>query len=84
MIIVLFLCHWSILAISKTYFFNIPEDFLLASASVPALYLFFKEYFVRDLHKDTKPKAKYISLLLVFMSVIIGVLLTVTFFAGLK
>ncbi|MBP1638024.1 MAG: putative rane protein [Bacteroidetes bacterium] len=84
MVIVLFLCHWSILAISKTYFFNIPEDFLLASASVPALYLFFKEYFARDLHKETKPKAKYINFLLVFMSVIIGVLLTATFFVGLK
>jgi hypothetical protein len=28
MFIVLFLCHWSMIAISKTYYFNIPEDFL--------------------------------------------------------
>ena len=45
MFIVLFLTHWSLIGLSKTYYFNIPEDFLLASASVPALYLFFKEYF---------------------------------------
>ncbi len=84
MFIVLFLCHWSIIAISKTYFFDIPEDFLLASASVPALYLFFKEYFVRDLHKDTKPKAKYINLLLILLCVIIGILLTITLLMALR
>jgi hypothetical protein len=83
MYIVLFLGHWSIIAISKTYFFNIPEDFLLASASVPALYLFFKEYFMRDLHKNTKPNSKYITLLLIILCVIIGSLLTATLFIGL-
>lgn len=84
MLIVLFLCHWSIIAISKTYFFNIPEDFLLASASIPALYLFFKEYFAHDLHRDTKPKAKYINLLLVLICIIIGIALTITLFIGLN
>ncbi|MDP4228235.1 MAG: DUF6064 family protein [Bacteroidota bacterium] len=84
MYIVLFLCHWSIIAISKTYFFDIPEDFLLASTSVPALYLFFKEYFANNLHKDMKSKAKYINLLLVIICIIIGVLLTATLFIGLK
>ena len=34
MFLVLFLCHWSLIGLSKTYFFHIPEDFLLAS---PAL-----------------------------------------------
>lgn len=84
MFIVLFLCHWSMIAISKTYYFNIPEDFLLASASVPALYLFFKEYFANNLHKDTKPKAKYINILLIFICIGIGALLAVTLFLGLK
>lgn len=28
MFLVLFLCHWSLIGLSKTYFFNIPEDFL--------------------------------------------------------
>ena len=45
--------------LSKTYFFQIPEDFLLASATIPGLYLFFREYFLNNLHADTKPKAKY-------------------------
>jgi hypothetical protein len=83
MFLVLFLCHWSMIAISKTYFFDIPEDFLLSSASVPALYLFFKEYFAKNLHKETKPKAKYVNLLLIFSCVIIGVLLMVTMFSEL-
>ena len=59
MFLVLFLCHWSLIGLSKTYFFQIPEDFLLASATIPGLYLFFREYFLNNLHADTKPKAKY-------------------------
>ena len=78
MFLVLFLCHWSLIGLSKTYFFHIPEDFLLASASAPALYLFFKEYFLNNLHKDTEPKAKLINLLLVSVCIALGVLLTVT------
>ena len=35
MFLVLFLCHWSLIGLSKTYFFQIPEDFLLASATIP-------------------------------------------------
>ena len=69
--------------LSKTYFFHIPEDFLLASASAPALYLFFKEYFLNNLHKDTEPKAKLINLLLVSVCIALGVLLTVTMFLEL-
>lgn len=80
MFMVLFLSHWSLIGLSKTYFFNIPEDFLLASASVPALYLFFKEYFARNLHTDTKPKAKYINLLIIVLCIALGVLLTATMF----
>ena len=66
MFLVLFLCHWSLIGLSKTYFFNIPEDFLLAQCNDPALYLFFRGYFLNNLHADTKPKAKYINWLLVF------------------
>ena len=83
MFLVLFLCHWSLIGLSKTYFFHIPEDFLLASASAPALYLFFKEYFLNNLHKDTEPKAKLINLLLVSVCIALGVLLTVTMFLEL-
>ena len=83
MFLVLFLCHWSLIGLSKTYFFNIPEVFLLASATIPALYLFFREYFLNNLHADTKPKAKYINWLLVFVCVSIGILLTTTLFLEL-
>lgn len=83
MFLVLFLCHWSLIGLSKTYFFNIPEDFLLASATIPALYLFFREYFLNNLYADTKPKAKYINWLLVFVCVSIGILLTTTLFLEL-
>lgn len=78
--IILLMCHWSLIGLSKTYFFGIPEDYILASASVPALYLFFKEYFLCDLHKDTKPKAKYINLLLIVVCVVICLILMGTMF----
>ena len=83
MFIVLFLTHWSLIGLSKTYYFNIPVDFLLASASVPALYLFFKEYFANNLHTGSKPNAKYVNLLLILVCVAIGILLTTTMFIEL-
>ncbi|MBR8720779.1 hypothetical protein IX307_001934 [Bacteroides pyogenes] len=83
MFLVLFLCHWSLIGLSKTYFFRIPEDFLLASATIPGLYLFFREYFLNNLHADTKPKAKYINWLLLFVCVGVAVLLTGTLFLEL-
>ena len=83
MFLVLFLCHWSLIGLSKTYFFHIPEDFLLASATIPGLYLFFREYFLNDLHIDTKPKAKYINWLLITVCVGLAILLTSTMFLEL-
>lgn len=83
MFLVLFLCHWSLIGLSKTYFFHIPEDFLLASAAIPGLYLFFREYFLNNLHADTKPKTKYINWLLVAVCVGVAVLLTTTMFLEL-
>lgn len=76
MLTVLFLCHWSLIGISKTYFFDIPEDFLLAIASIPALYLFFKEYYSKDLHSSQKPEVKQINFLLIVLCIIIGFGLT--------
>ena len=74
MFLVLFLCHWSLIGLSKTYFFQIPEDFLLASATIPGLYLFFREYFLNNLHADTKPKAKYINWLLITVCIGLAIL----------
>ena len=45
LLVILFLCHWALIAFSKVYVYKIPEDLLLASATVPAIYLFFKNYF---------------------------------------
>lgn len=61
MFLVLFLCHWSLAELFKTYFFQMPEDFLLTNATIPGLYLFSKEYFLNNLHTDIKPKARYIN-----------------------
>jgi hypothetical protein len=81
--LVLFLCHWSLIGLTKTYFFNIPEDFLLASASIPALYLFFREYFLVNIHEDTKPNAKYINWMLIILCVALGVILMTTMFVDI-
>lgn len=81
--LILFLCHWALIGFTKTYFFQIPEDFLLASATIPGLYLFFREYFLNNLHADTKPKAKYINWLLITVCVGLAVLLTTTMFLEL-
>ena len=81
--LILCLTHWSVIGLTKTYYFNIPEDFLLASATIPGLYLFFREYFLNNLHADTKPKAKYINWLLISVCVGLAVLLTTTMFLEL-
>ena len=39
LLVILFLCHWALIAFSKVYVYKIPEDLLLASATVPAIYL---------------------------------------------
>jgi hypothetical protein len=81
--LVLFLTHWALIGFTKVYFFKIPEDFLLASSSVPALYLFFKEYVNSNLHKSTQPKEKIINLLLITLCCIIGMIFTVTMISEL-
>lgn len=81
--IILLLCHWSMIGLTKTYFFNIPEDYLLASAAVPAIYLFFKGYFLNNLHKSTKPKTKYMNWLLIALCICIGMVLMYTLFMQL-
>ncbi len=62
--LVMFLCHWALIGFTKTYFFHIPEDFLLASSAVPGLYLFFKEYTASHLHTSTLFRARMINLCL--------------------
>lgn len=79
MFLILLLCHWSFIGLSKTYVFNIPEDFLLASASLPAVYLFFKDYFNTHLQGTTKPAVIYIHGLLIFVFIALAAILGITF-----
>lgn len=67
--IVLLLLNWAMIGVTKTWYFGIPEDFILALTAVPALYIFFREYFALDLHKDTKPQAKYVNALLIMVCI---------------
>ena len=54
LLVILFLCHWALIAFPKSTSTKIPEDLLLASATVPAIYLFFKNYFEQNLHKGNQ------------------------------
>lgn len=83
LLVILFLCHWALIAFSKVYVYKIPEDLLLASATVPAVYLFFKNYFDQNLHKETKPSARFMNGFLIAICCVIGVVLSITLYKGL-
>ena len=80
LLVILFLCHWALIAFSKVYVYKIPEDLLLASSTVPAIYLFFKNYIDQNLHKETKPSAKYTNMILILLCIAIGIFLAITLF----
>ena len=77
-VLAMFLCHWALIGFTKTYFFHIPEDFLLASSAVPGLYLFFKEYTASHLHTSTLFRARMINLALIIACGAIGVLFMIS------
>lgn len=83
LLVILFLCHWALIAFSKVYVYKIPEDLLLASATVPAIYLFFKNYVDQNLHKDSKPSARLMNGFLVVICIVIGIFLTVSLVQGI-
>lgn len=83
LIVILFLCHWALIAFSKVSIYKIPEDLLLASATVPAIYLFFKNYFDQNLHKETKSSARLMNWFLILICVVVGILLSITLFQGI-
>ncbi len=76
--LVLFLCHWALIGLAKVYFFGIPEDFLLAASTVPALYLFFREYIAKNRELRTKPDARMLNGLLILLCIVVGLFFTVT------
>ncbi len=45
MFLVLFLCHWSLIGLSKTYFFQIPEDFFVGKCNHSRLVSFLQRVF---------------------------------------
>lgn len=76
--LILFLCHWALIGFTKTYFFQIPEDFLLASSAVPGLYLFFKEYIAANLHTVTHLKARLVNITLLVVCGAISLLFMIS------
>ena len=76
--LVLFLCRWALIRQTKVYFFGIPEDFLLAASTVPALYLFFREYIAKNRELRTKPDARMLNGLLILLCIVIGLFFTAT------
>lgn len=78
MFLVLFLCHWSFIGLAKTYFFDIPEDYVLVATSVPAIYIFFKQYYLTDPTKPSKPNIKTVRLALISVCLLISIVLAAT------
>ena len=76
--LILFLCHWALIGFTKTYFFQIPEDFLLASSAVPGLYLFFKEYIAANLNTATHLKARLVNITLLVVCGAISLLFMIS------
>lgn len=76
--LILFLCHWALIGFTKTYFFQIPEDFLQASSAVPGLYLFFKEYIAANLHTATHLKARLVNITLLVVCGAISLLFMIS------
>ena len=76
--LILFLCHWALIGFTKTYFFQIPEDFLLSSSAVPGLSLFFKEYIAANLHTATHLKARLVNITLLVVCGAISLLFMIS------
>lgn len=73
--LILCLCHWALIGVTKTVIYHLPEDFLLVSSLVPAIYLYAKEYFFRE--RNDRAWSNYRFWTLVSLCVIIGM----TFYA---
>ena len=76
--LILFLCHWALIGFTKTYFFQIPEDFLLPSSAVPGLCIFFKEYIAANLHTATHLKARLVNITLLVVCGAISLLFMIS------
>lgn len=77
-VLAMFLCHWALIGLSKVYFFGIPEDYLLACSTVPALYIFFREYIRANADRPTKPSGRVLDTLLLALCIFVGIFFTFT------
>lgn len=71
--LVLFLFHWAWLGVSKIYLYKIPEDILLTLCTIPAVFLYFKEYINSEASADSKPSIRSINRLLLLTCGAIGI-----------
>ncbi|TKG96870.1 hypothetical protein EYV94_00105 [Puteibacter caeruleilacunae] len=78
--LVLFLFHWALLGISKIYLYKIPEDILLTICTVPAVFLYFKEYISSDICTNSKPGNHAINLILLGTCSVIGIVFSYVIF----
>lgn len=78
LVLAMLLAHWALIGLSKVYFFEIPEDFLLACSVIPALYIFFRAY-IRSLDgRPSKPSPRVLRALLLVLCGILAVFFTIT------
>lgn len=82
-LVLLLLFHWAVISFSKIPVYRIPEDMLLASATIPAIYIFFRDYIDRNLNEATKPSARSMKWFMTVICLIIGVLLCITLYRWL-
>lgn len=83
--LLLLLCHWSLIGISKVSYYDLPEDYVLMTASVPALYCFFRERFLEGgKSAATKPSAGVLHLMLLLLCTLLagGLLVSMVLGAG--
>ena len=79
LLVILFLCHWALIAFSKVYVYKIPKT--CCWQAPPYLHLpVFKNYIAQNLHKETKLSARLMNWFLILMCIVIGVFLSITLF----
>lgn len=73
LLLALLMCHWSLIGLMKTYYYDIPEDFLLGCAIIPAIYLFFKNNYIKNLDANSKPSGRFINIFFIILCCMTGV-----------
>lgn len=72
LILAMLLLHWAILSIPKTKLYGITEDYFLALCTIPAIYLFLKNYITQVLVEPTKPSKRALEYSLFLLCATIG------------